>query len=119
MVLGLEAKGDLFRLLLVMEPEVAACLSRLLREKGLGPLEVEAPVALLFFQGPHYGDRHGIADTALRALEDHGLAPLASACSQSCIYLVLPDAEAEEGESALSAVFLIPREHTSKRRRGA
>ena len=56
---------------------------------------------ILHFQGPHYGDRYGIADSAFRALEKGGLAPLAATCAGHSIQIVLPPGQAE------NAVFLL------------
>lgn len=78
----------------------------------LVPLDVSmrrvSPAELVFFQGPHFGDRYGIFHTAARTLEAGGVAMLAWACSVSCIYIVLPNGTSAEAVQALSGVFEIP-----------
>jgi len=74
-----------------------------------------SPAEMVFFQGPHFGDRYGIVDTALRALAAKGIKMTATACSGSCIYIVLPEGQSEEAVVALSEVFDIPRASSHKR----
>lgn len=82
---------------------------QIIREKGDGIVRTFSPVDLIHLSGPHFGDRHGIAETAFTALAGHGVPVLASGCSASCIYLVLPEKRAEEARDALSEVFESPR----------
>lgn len=70
---------------------------------------VVCPVELVLFQGPHYGDRFGIVDASLQALAAKGLSILASACSGSCVYLVVPEGAADLVVSALSEAFDVPK----------
>jgi len=74
-----------------------------------------SPAEMVFFQGPHFGDRPGIVDTALRALKARGIKMTATACSGSCIYIVLPEGKSGEAVAALSEVFEIPRASSQKR----
>lgn len=66
------------------------------------------PVELLFFQGPHFGDRFGIADFTYRALQNHVDYLLAAVFSSASIYLVLPEGLAGEAKKRLTAAFRIP-----------
>ena len=81
-------------------------------DKGVGRT---SPAEMVFFQGPHFGDRCGILDTALRALAARGIKMTATACSGSCIYIVLPKGKSEEAVAALSEVFEIPKASSHKR----
>jgi aspartokinase len=63
---------------------------------------------LVFFQGPHFGDRYGILDMAVRALGYEGLTIRAAVCSGACIYIVLPEGKSEEAVKALREVFEVP-----------
>lgn len=74
-----------------------------------------SPAEMVFFQGPHFGDRYGIVDTALRTLAAKGIKMTATACSGSCIYIVLPEGKSEEAVLALSEVFEIPKASSHKR----
>jgi len=76
---------------------------------------VTSPVDLIYFQGPHYGDRYGIAETALGALARASIPVLVTACSQSCIYLVLPGAMGPKAKRSLAEVFEVPRKRPSSR----
>jgi aspartokinase len=78
-------------------------------------MELTSPAEVVFFQGPHFGDRSGIVDTTLDALTARGVKMKAMACSGSCIYIVLPQGRSEEALLALSEVFEIPRASSQKR----
>ena len=69
---------------------------------------VTTPVELLFFQGPHFGDRFGIADFTYRALKDHADGLLAAVFSCASIYLVLSEGAADGAREHLTAAFTIP-----------
>ena len=69
-----------------------------------------SPVELIFFHGPHYGDRYGIADLVFSALERESVSVILAACSGSSIYLVLPYQEARHAITILSELVEIPRE---------
>jgi aspartokinase len=71
-------------------------------------IDVIAPVELLYFFGPHYGDRFGIADRAYCALQQHNIPLFASACSSSSIFLVLPEHGAAAAKAVFSELFDIP-----------
>ena len=70
---------------------------------------------ILFFQGPHFGDRCGIVDTTLQALAAKKVRMTAMVCSGSCIYVILPVGRSEEALLALSEVFEIPKASSQKR----
>jgi aspartokinase len=72
------------------------------------------PVEIVFFYGPHFGDRYGIAEATLEPLEGCGIHPMATACSGSCVYLVLPEGRSEEAVRILSQAFEIPRASSQK-----
>jgi aspartokinase len=72
------------------------------------------PAEMVFFQGPHFGDRYGILEAAVRGLAARRVKMTAAACSGSCIYIVLPEGKSEEAVAALSEVFEIPRPSSLK-----
>ena len=53
------------------------------------PGESSANVDMIRFHGPHYGDRHGIADFTLAALAKADIVPMVMTCAISGISLVL------------------------------
>ena len=68
-----------------------------------------SPVELIFFHGPHYGDRYGIADIVFSVLARESIPVILSACSGSSIYLVLPYQKARHAVTILSESIEIPR----------
>jgi hypothetical protein len=95
------------------EGRVLDCMGKV---GGLGSKEtifVTSPVDLIHFQGPHYGDRYGIATAVFEALATVSVPILLAACSQSCVYLVLPEAKAREAEARLREVFDVPAKKAS------
>lgn len=85
--------------------------------EALGPAadtcRVDIGVELVYFQGPHFGDRYGIADAALRALAAQKLQVLAVTCTGSSVYLVLPEQAAAAARKALAEAFLVPGDATT------
>lgn len=75
-----------------------------------------SPVEMIFFHGPHYGDRYGIADLVFSALARESVPVIMSACSASSIYLVLPYKKARHAVRVLSGAIEIPREIRSDRK---
>ena len=67
-----------------------------------------SPVELISFQGPHFGDRYGIAHTAFKALDDHGIPILITVCSGAALYIVLPEKKLQKARSLLAEVFETP-----------
>ena len=113
------AKDQCLRLyLLIDHPFETEALNRIRNRDpvhGRNAVRASSPVELLHFQGPHYGDRYGIAETTLEALKKEGIPLLAVACSQSCVYLVLPPEGAQQAKRCLSQVFEIPRRRPRRR----
>ena len=71
-------------------------------------LRVDNPVELVYFQGPHYGDRYGIASAAVTALVEHGVPLLAVVCTGASVYLVTPKGMACAARNALRKAFNTP-----------
>ena len=71
-------------------------------------LTVTTPVDLISFQGPHFGDRYGIAETAFRAVENADVPVLASGFSSSTVYMVFPGGTASRVKRCLAEVFTVP-----------
>ena len=65
-------------------------------------------VDLIQFQGPHFCDRDGIADTALSALADNGPVVLACAFLGSRAHLVFPRGTGNEAAHLLEQAFSVP-----------
>ncbi|MBU0767940.1 MAG: hypothetical protein KJ687_02450 [Proteobacteria bacterium] len=67
-----------------------------------------SPVELISFQGPHFGDRYGIAYSAFKALDDRGVPILIAACSGAAVYIVLPEKKLQEARPLLTEAFEVP-----------
>jgi len=71
-------------------------------------LSIDAPVELICFHGPHFGDRYGIADAAFGALAPKKILVLAAACTGASIYIVVPEKSARTAVEILSKKFIGP-----------
>lgn len=65
-------------------------------------------VDLLCFQGPHFGDRFGIAHAVQNDLIREGIRPRLLVCSASSVYLLLTAGMADRACDALSRSFRHP-----------
>ena len=63
------------------------------------------PVSILFFHGPHFGDRYGIADATFSPISKAGVEILASGCSSASVFLVLAANDIDKAEKALHETF--------------
>ena len=73
---------------------------------------VISPVEMIHFQGPHFGDRFGIADAAFRALKSGDVQVLAAACTGASITIVMPEGKSAKARTILEEVFEIPKKST-------
>jgi aspartokinase len=71
-------------------------------------------MAAIFLHGPHFGDRYGIADALVRALEQAGISPAALSCTVSSISVMIDEAELPGAVKVLGETF----EDQSKRSLG-
>jgi hypothetical protein len=71
-------------------------------------LRIEEEIELLYFQGPHYGDRYGIASAALTALSAYPVPVLAMTCIGASVFLVLPRGKTSMAREALGQAFMTP-----------
>ncbi len=72
------------------------------------PFRVYPAVDLVYFQGPHYGDRYGIASAALNALAVCGVPVVNLACIGASVFLVTPQGKAGQAREALRQAFTTP-----------
>ncbi len=71
-------------------------------------LRIDSPVELIYFQGPHYGDRYGIASAAIMALAEKEVPLLAVVCTGASVYLITPQGKASAARNSLSDAFSTP-----------
>ena len=69
---------------------------------------LRSPVELISFQGPHFADRYGIADSAFKALDDQGIPIIIAVCSGAAVYIVLPESKLHEVRPLLAKAFEVP-----------
>ena len=67
------------------------------------------PVELISFQGPHFGNRYGIADAAFKALDKPKVPVLITVCSGAAVYIVLPEKKLQDARPLLLEAFEVPR----------
>ena len=65
------------------------------------------PVDLVYFQGPHFGDRYGIMDFTFNALPPD-MPLLGMVCATATIYLVFPEGKGRPASDKLRQAFEIP-----------
>jgi hypothetical protein len=100
--------GDGLELAACLAAEEAPGLARDLARCGLALAEPPRPASLVHLQGPHFGDRHGIAAAALDSLAEAGLTPLSLAGVVHSLFLVLEPDQARAALAALSRRFRAP-----------
>jgi hypothetical protein len=71
-------------------------------------LQTVSPVALLCFQGPHYGDRYGVADFTYRALGKTARHLHVAVFAGASVYLIFPEDRIGAAKHRLAAAFRIP-----------
>jgi ACT domain len=64
-----------------------------------------SPMAALFFHGPHFGDRYGIADILVKALDRANVSLAALSCTVSSISLVIPQEDLTAAVEVLEETF--------------
>lgn len=70
--------------------------------------EIVQPVEMLFFHGPHFQDRHGIAAAFFRCLENEELSIHLVGCTGTSIYMVVGERQAERVRTLLAKEFIVP-----------
>ena len=63
------------------------------------------PVSIIYFHGPHFGDRYGIANATFSSLSKAGIKIIASGCSSASVFLVLAQHDIDKAEEILSETF--------------
>ena len=77
------------------------------RLPGLRPMRL-IPVAGIFLHGPHFGDRYGIANALVEALEQAHVTILALSCTISSISVIIRQQELAPALLVLGQVFEAP-----------
>ncbi len=100
-------EGDYWRLDVCLPAHLISRLRELAGPAGLesGPAR---PVSLLVLQGPHFGDRPGIAAAALAGLERAGVEPVLLQGAVHSLVAAVDPAQAVRAREGLGAYFSVP-----------
>lgn len=67
-----------------------------------------SPVDLLFFHGPHFQDRFGIANNVFKTLDPMGITVHTIGCTGTSIFIVTGGGQAEKAREMLTEAFAVP-----------
>lgn len=66
------------------------------------------PVAAVFFHGPHFQERFGIADSLEQTLSSLNVTVHLFSCSGTSVHVIIPETDKDRVVTAVKNVFLIP-----------
>lgn len=112
MALGQVVNGETIQLNLLFDEKPDGPHRRILEasmdNEPRASFRIDAPVHLIYFHGPHYGDRPGIAHAALGALMKKHIPILSASCAGAGVYIVVPQKIARAARGILSENFIAP-----------
>ncbi|MCP4693151.1 MAG: hypothetical protein GY859_34230 [Desulfobacterales bacterium] len=112
MALGQVVNGETLQLDLLFEEKPDGprrhMLKTLAENEPRASFRIDAPVHLIYFHGPHFGDRHGIAHAALGALMEKNIPILSASCAGAGVNIVVPQKRARAARKILSENFITP-----------
>lgn len=85
-----------------------ALWKELVEGAGSGPLHRVPGVAAFAMNGPHFGERYGIASELLHAFEQEGVRLLALGCSIASVTGVVREEDVDRAVKAIQARFEVP-----------
>jgi aspartokinase len=91
------------------EEKIQQSCNSIIRKESEESFLLQSPVELIYFFGPHFGERYGIADTTFQVLAENNLPVLAAGFSGSAVYLVLPDNGIKKVGPVFSSAFEVPK----------
>lgn len=105
------------RICIAIHQDYADSCRQLLGEYGKKSYKVtlrsQQPVDILFFHGPHFQDRYGIAEAAFRTLNQDRITLHSVSCTGTSVYIVVNGGETELAKEMLSQGFMVPGYKTS------
>jgi len=90
------------------ENKLLSFLKKQIYQEVESDFKITSPVELIYFQGPHFGDRYGIADAVFKTLDNHGIPILISVCSEATVFIVLPEKGIDGARNFLTEAFKTP-----------
>lgn len=104
--------SDTARICMAIQQEhAAACLREIekFNQNGSGgSLRIHQPVDILFFHGPHFQERYGIATAVFQSIDPQQITLHTVGCTGTSVYLVVGGGQAEQAREMLSASFTVP-----------
>lgn len=91
-----------------MADSICSGLAEAVESTAHSTMERYNAVELLYFHGPHFQDRFGIADAALGCLQKKNISVLAVGCVGTSIYLVTLEKNGCKAAGALADIFVVP-----------
>ncbi len=88
--------------------KIRTFLSDGLPARASGSTDIRTEMALVSIQGPHYGDRYGIANRTLCALANADIPVRIAGFTGACIFLVMDQDQTGPAEKSLAEVFEKP-----------
>ena len=83
-------------------------LRQVLTAAGLQPGDTAQAVSLIHLQGPHFGDRFGIASEAMAGLREAGVIPLGFSAVVHSLFIIIRPQDAEAAVGGLAKRFQAP-----------
>ena len=112
LILAHQYEPDVLSLYLVFQETFKKQLEKFIARPsvvdGSRSISIDFPVEMLYFHGPHFGDRYGIADMAGQALEKKAIQSIVMGCSAASVHYLFPENVADKARQALAAVFHTP-----------
>jgi aspartokinase len=105
------ATGEILLELLLQPEDRQQQINRIISEGcengRAGIWRLQSPVDLVYMHGPHFQDRYGIAEAAITPVMTAQIPILATGCTGTSIYLVVPDGRAEKAVGCLGTTFVL------------
>ena len=91
------------------ESDILNHFMKFIQEHTQESIKVESPVEMVYFHGPHYGDRYGIAHYVFQIFAEKEIPIIVCACSGAAVYLVMPCDSLKKARPVLTEAFEIPK----------
>ncbi len=85
-----------------------ACAMVLSRLRSENAVVARCQAAVFTMNGPHFGDRYGIASELLNALEEHHVDLLGLSCTVASVTGIVPSSQLDSAVRAITASFVVP-----------
>jgi aspartokinase len=112
MVLAQYVDRNVFRLSIAMDQDKAASFVQVIEDTSKKEyrlsIRLQQPVDAIFFHGPHFQDRYGITEAALRTLDHDRITLYSTGCTGTSVYLIVGSGQADLAKKMLARSFIVP-----------